>query len=94
MKVVKIDIKKSGNTIGYIMGSGDEVADSLRNLDYDVTLLSDEMLENEDLTPFDAIITGIRDLPPKYRSRSYVKTSLRPLHSVGEDVRVSGETAG
>jgi hypothetical protein len=60
MKVVKIDIKKSGNTIGYIMGSGDEVADSLRNLDYDVTLLSDEMLENEDLTPFDAIITGIR----------------------------------
>jgi hypothetical protein len=42
------------------MGSGDEVADSLRNLDYDVTLLSDEMLENEDLTPFDAIITGIR----------------------------------
>ncbi|GAI10362.1 unnamed protein product, partial [marine sediment metagenome] len=34
--------------------------DGLRNLGYDVTLLNDEMLENKDLTPFDAIITGIR----------------------------------
>lgn len=69
MKVVKINIKKSGNNIGYIMGAGDEVADSLRNLDYDVTLLNDEMLENEDLTPFDAIITGIR----AYNTRERLK---------------------
>lgn len=69
MKVVKIDIKKSGSQIGYIMGAGDEVADGLRNLDYDVSLLSDEMLENEDLTPFDAIITGIR----AYNTRERLK---------------------
>ncbi len=69
MKAVKLDIKKSGNNIGYIMGAGDEVAESLRNLDYDVTLLNDEMLENEDLSPFDAIITGVR----AYNTRERLK---------------------
>jgi hypothetical protein len=69
MKVVKIDIKKSGNNIGYIMGTGDEVAESLHNLGYDVTLLNDEMLGKEDLTPFDAIITGIR----AYNTRERLK---------------------
>ena len=69
MKVVKIDIKKSGSNIGYIMGAGDEVADGLKNLGYDVSLLNDEMLENEDLTPFDAIITGIR----AYNTRERLK---------------------
>ena len=69
MKVIKIDIKKSGSSIGYIMGAGDEVADGLKNLGYDVTLLNDEMLENEDLTPFDAIITGIR----AYNTRERLK---------------------
>lgn len=69
MKVVKIDIKISGSNIGYIMGAGDEVADGLKNLGYDVSLLNDEMLENEDLTPFDAIITGIR----AYNTRERLK---------------------
>ncbi len=60
MKAVKLDIKKSGGNIGYIMGAGDEVAEGLKNLGYDVTFLNDDMLENKDLVSFDAIITGIR----------------------------------
>ncbi|MFC2167918.1 hypothetical protein ACFLRW_02955, partial [Acidobacteriota bacterium] len=60
MKAVKLDINKSGDNIGYIMGAGDEVADGLKNLGYDVTLLNDDLLENEDLSLFDAIITGVR----------------------------------
>ena len=46
--------------IGYIMGSGDEVADGLRHLGYDVTPLSDDDLESGDLSRFDAIVAGIR----------------------------------
>ena len=60
MKVVKLDIQTEGNKLGYIMGTGDEVADGLQNLGYEVVLLNDGMLEDLDLGQFDAIITGIR----------------------------------
>jgi len=60
IKVVKLDVERRGETIGYIMGSGDEVADGLRHLGYDVSLLSDDDLESGDLGRFDAIVAGIR----------------------------------
>jgi hypothetical protein len=60
LKVVKLDVERRGDTIGYIMGSGDEVAEGLRHLGYDVTLLSDDDLESGDLGRFDAIVAGIR----------------------------------
>jgi LmbE family N-acetylglucosaminyl deacetylase len=60
VRAIKMDIEHAGNKIGYIMGSGDEVADSLLQLGYDVILLDDEMLERADLSQFDAIIAGIR----------------------------------
>ncbi len=60
IKAVKLDIKKAGSRVGYIPGAGDEVPDGLRSLGYDVTILSDDMLENGALSPFDAIVTGVR----------------------------------
>jgi hypothetical protein len=60
LKVVKLDVERRGNTIGYIVGSGDEVAGGLRNLGYDVILLTDEELESGNLDRFDAIVAGIR----------------------------------
>jgi len=60
IKVVKLDVERRGDTIGYIMGSGDEVADGLRHLGYDVTLLSDDDLTSGNLGRFDAIVAGIR----------------------------------
>ncbi len=60
IKVVKLDVERRGDTIGYIMGSGDEVADGLRHLGYDITLLSDDDLESGELGRFDAIVAGIR----------------------------------
>ena len=68
-KVVKLDIKTDGKKIGYIMGAGDEVPKALQNLGYDVVNLSDEMLENADLSPFDAIIAGVR----AYNTRDVLK---------------------
>jgi len=58
--MVKLDVERRGDTIGYIMGSGDEVAEGLRDLGYDVSLLSDEVLASGDLGRFDAIVAGIR----------------------------------
>ncbi len=51
------------------MGAGDEVPKALQNLGYDVVELSDETLENADLSPFDAIITGVR----AYNTRDILK---------------------
>ena len=69
IKVVKLDIKKFNSNIAYIMGSGDEIPDCLRDMGYTVNLLSDDMLDNTDLSQFDAIIAGIRS----YNTRERLK---------------------
>jgi len=59
-KVVKLDIKKEGQRIAYIMGAGDEVNIALRQIGYDVELMDVEEISLANLRPFDAVITGIR----------------------------------
>jgi LmbE family N-acetylglucosaminyl deacetylase len=79
LKVIKMDLKHSGTKLGYIMGPGDEVARSLLNLGYEVTLLDDDMLDRADLDQFDAIVAGIR----AYNTRERLKnTSPRLLQYV------------
>jgi len=75
IRLVKLDIKRRGNKLGYIMGAGDEVADSLQNLGYELIQLDDEMLENMDFSQFDAIITGIR----AYNTRERLKHTQEKL---------------
>ncbi len=69
IKLVKLDIENISGKIGYIMGSGDEIPECLQNMGYDVTLISDEMLEASNLSQYDAIITGIR----AYNTRERLK---------------------
>ncbi len=59
-KVVKIDLKKEGKEIGYIMGAGDEIPVNLEQIGYQVTLLEDKDINLENLKRFDAVILGIR----------------------------------
>ena len=59
-KVVKIDLKKEGKQIGYIMGAGDEIPVNLEQIGYQVTLLEDKDINLENLKRFDAVILGIR----------------------------------
>ncbi|HSD14257.1 MAG TPA: PIG-L family deacetylase [Flavobacterium sp.] len=59
-KFNKIEIETRGTNIGYIMGAGDEVPESLRQMDYNVTLLSPEKITTENIKDFDAILVGIR----------------------------------
>ncbi|MEO6830917.1 MAG: PIG-L family deacetylase [Chitinophagaceae bacterium] len=59
-KLVRVDLKKRGNNIGYIPGAGDEVPASLQQIGYKVTMLTDDMLANADLSKYDAIVAGIR----------------------------------
>lgn len=59
-KLVNIPLQKTNITIGYISGAGDEVANSLRLIGYKVVELTDDMLANDDLSKYGAIVTGIR----------------------------------
>jgi LmbE family N-acetylglucosaminyl deacetylase len=59
-QLVKVDLKKAGNNIGYIPGAGDELSGCLQQVGYNVTVLSDDLLASEDLSQFDAIVTGVR----------------------------------
>ncbi|WP_299896267.1 PIG-L family deacetylase [uncultured Aquimarina sp.] len=59
-KVVRLDIKKKGQNIGYIEGAGDVVPESLQQIGYDVTTIAPESISTKTLAPFDAIVIGIR----------------------------------
>jgi hypothetical protein len=60
LKAVRSNIKIAAKKIGYIMGPGDTVPDALRQFGLDVTLLTQNDLEQGDLSRFDAIVAGVR----------------------------------
>lgn len=59
-KIVRLDIKKKGENIGYIKGAGDVVPESLKQIGYNVAILKPEDINPETLSRFDAIVVGIR----------------------------------
>jgi LmbE family N-acetylglucosaminyl deacetylase len=59
-KFIKLNLQTNGQKIGYIMGAGDEVPESLTQMGYSVSLLNPEEITPEKLEPFDVVITGIR----------------------------------
>ena len=68
-KLVRVDIKKRGTRVGYIMGAGDEVPSALRQAGYDVALLTDDDLDRGDFGKYDAIVTGVRAYNARPRMR-------------------------
>jgi hypothetical protein len=59
-KVVRLDLKKEGNRIGYIRGAGDDVPSALRIMGYDVWEMKNEEVTPENLKRVDAIVLGVR----------------------------------
>jgi hypothetical protein len=68
-RLVRAEVKKRGARIGYIMGSGDEVPDALRQIGYNVTLLTDADLESGSFAGYDAIVAGVRAYNTRKRLR-------------------------
>lgn len=56
----KLDLKTYGKKIGYIVGAGDKVPEALEQMGFEVTLLTNKELAKNNLSQFDAIITGVR----------------------------------
>ncbi len=61
-RFVKLDLKKNGEKIGYVMGAGDNIPDNLRQIGYEVDILNDLEINNGELDQYDAIIYGVRAL--------------------------------
>lgn len=68
-KIVKLNLKKAGERIGYIMGAGDLMPESLRQIGYEVVLLEDAEINLSRLQEFDAVIIGVR----AYNTRNRLK---------------------
>ena len=60
IQVVKVDIKKQGQKVGYIDGAGDAIPEALEQLGYEVVYLKEADLTTAHLKGLDAIVVGIR----------------------------------
>ncbi|WP_353778618.1 PIG-L family deacetylase [Winogradskyella sp. 3972H.M.0a.05] len=59
-KVVRLDIQKKGENIGYIQGAGDVVPESLQQIGYNVVTIDPKDINPELLSKLDAVVIGIR----------------------------------
>ncbi len=59
-KLVRLNVKTKGKKVGYIPGTGDEIPASLRQIGYEVVTLTSKNFSSENLSSFDAIVTGVR----------------------------------
>jgi LmbE family N-acetylglucosaminyl deacetylase len=60
VKLVRADIRKKGDRIGYIPGAGDDIPESLRQIGYSVKILSESDITAKNLEQFAAVVLGIR----------------------------------
>ena len=70
-KLVKVDVKKTFNTVGYVQGAGDEVPASLEQMGYKVVMITDEQLQNGNLNEFPAIVLGVRAFNTNEKLQQY-----------------------
>ena len=60
LKALSLDLSTRGHAIGYLPGAGDSVADCLKEMGYEVSLLNDADLTTNNLRNYDAVVIGVR----------------------------------
>jgi hypothetical protein len=80
-RLVRSDIKTLARNVGYIVGAGDEVPESLQQMGCEVTLLSANDLSYSDLRKYDAIVTGVR----AFNTRADLRLNYQRLFKFVED---------
>ena len=59
-RVVRLDLRRRGQTVGYLQGAGDQIPAGLRQIGYTVIDLTQDDLTPERLQRFDTVILGVR----------------------------------
>lgn len=81
--LVFVDLKKAGTEIGYIPGAGDDIPASLKQVGYNVTTLTDELLTSGDLSKYSAIVSGIRAYNTNERLQVHYKKLMEYVEKGG-----------
>ena len=73
IRVVRLEVKTAGKNIAYLSGPGDDVAAALRQIGYQVTVLSASDLRRDAayLQRFDAVVVGVRAFNTEERLRFF-----------------------
>ena len=81
--MVKINIKRRGDLIGYIQGAGDAIPAALREIGYDVWEMKEEEVTPENLAKLDAVVLGVRALNTNDRVSFYMPHLLEYVKNGG-----------
>ncbi|ELR73295.1 hypothetical protein C900_04147 [Fulvivirga imtechensis AK7] len=82
-QIVKIDIKKRGEVVGYIQGAGDAIPRALREIGYQVREMAEDEVILENLKGLDAVILGVRALNTNERIPFYMDDLLKYVEEGG-----------
>jgi hypothetical protein len=80
LKVVSLDLKTRGKTVGYLEGAGDQVADGIARMGYTLTQLKAADLEPARLAALDAVVIGVR----AFNTRSDLDSQMTALFAYAE----------
>ena len=83
VKLVRVDVARPVTRVGYVMGPGDEIPAILRQLGFQVALLSDDDLEDADLSGFGAVVVGVRAYNTRPRLAQAQERLLEYAHGGG-----------
>ncbi|GAB1307339.1 PIG-L family deacetylase [Urechidicola sp. KH5] len=82
-KVVRLDLEKRGELIGYISGAGDAIPGSLMQIGYQVQILEEDQINLTNLKQFDAIVMGVRAFNTNERIKYYQKALMAYVNQGG-----------
>ena len=83
-KTTGVDVKMAPNlNIGYVMGTGDDVATSLADIGIRSSMLSAGEIASADLSHYDAIILGIRAYAARPELKTFNNRLLEYVHNGG-----------
>ena len=83
VRLVRTQIEKNGNVVGYVTGAGDAVAEGLEQMGYEVRELTWSNLNKQDLEGLDAVVMGIRAVNTNGEIRNYKDALLTYVEEGG-----------
>src|SRR5438045_8456886 len=81
-RVVRAEIRKTGQQIGYLPGAGDEIPQSLQQIAYNVKVLEPAGVTPENLARFDAVVLGIRAYNTQHRTADLQRKLLTYVSAI------------